>query len=418
MGTSLWRGGCATVKPYPVPGMADGVWADTGGGTLPMRKNRLFLSPPCLGGGERACVEAAFDSNYIAPCGPQVDAFERAMAVRTGLPHALALASATAALHLLYRELGVSPGAVVVAPTLTFVASVAPAVQLGADAVFVDAAAATWTLDPVLTEEALRTLAREGRRVAAVTAVDLYGQCCDYDALEAACVRHGVPLIVDAAEALGATYRGRPAGAAGTAAVYSFNGNKIITTSGGGLLASSDAALVARARHLSQQAREPVAWYEHQTVGYNYRMSNLVAAVGVGQLQHVDAFVAKRRQIFEWYRERLADVEQVRFMPEAATGVGTRWLTVVSFDGDGKMGQAGGPGAVSERIRMALDAANIEARPVWKPMHLQPVFRGARVFGGSVSERLFANGLCLPSGTAMSACDCDEVCAVMRSVLK
>ncbi len=363
-------------------------------------------------------MEAAFDSNYIAPCGPQVDAFERAMEARTGLPHTLALSSATAALHLLYRELGVSPGDALVAPTLTFVASVAPAVQLGAEAVFVDADAATWTLDPALTEEALRTLAREGRHVAAVTAVDLYGQCCDYDALEAACVRHGVPLIVDAAEALGATYHGRPAGAAGTAAVYSFNGNKIITTSGGGLLASSDAALVARARHLSQQAREPVAWYEHATLGYNYRMSNLVAAVGVGQLRHVDAFVAKRRQIFEWYRERLADVEQVRFMPEAATGVATRWLTVVYFDGDGKMGEAGGPGVVPERIWMALEAANIEARPVWKPMHLQPVFRGARVFGGSVAERLFANGLCLPSGTAMSEHDCDEVCTVIRSVLK
>ncbi|MBM4165143.1 MAG: aminotransferase DegT [Lentisphaerae bacterium] len=382
-----------------------------------MRKNRLFLSPPCVGPDERACVAEAFDSNYIAPCGPQVDAFERAMAERTGIPHALALSSATAALHLLYRELGAGPDGAVVAPTLTFVASVAPAVQMGAEAVLVDSNEATWTLDPERADDALRTLAREGRRVAAVVAVDLYGQCCDYDALDAVCKRHGVPLIIDAAEALGATYRGRAAGAAGAAAVYSFNGNKIITTSGGGLLASADAALVARARHLSQQAREDEAWYEHRTLGYNYRMSNLVAAVGVGQLRHLDDIVAKRRTICGWYRERLADVPQVRFMPEAAYGAASRWLTVVCFDGDAESGESGRPGDTSQRIRLALESENIEARPVWKPMHLQPVFRGARTFGGGIAERLFSRGLCLPSGTAMTESDCDEVCAVIRRAL-
>jgi dTDP-4-amino-4,6-dideoxygalactose transaminase len=362
-------------------------------------------------------VAEAFDSNYIAPCGPQVDAFERAMAERTGISHTLALSSATAALHLLYRELGAGPDGAVVAPTLTFVASVAPAVQMGAEAILVDSNEATWTLDSELTEDALRTLAREGRRVAAVVAVDLYGQCCDYDALEAVCAHHSVPLIVDAAEALGATYRGRAAGSAGVAAVYSFNGNKIITTSGGGLLASTDAALVARARHLSQQAREDEAWYEHRMLGYNYRMSNLVAAVGVGQLRHLDDIVAKRRQVFEWYRERLADLPQIRFMPEAAYGAASRWLTVVCFDGDWVSDRSGRPGETSQRIRLALESENIEARPVWKPMHLQPVFRGARTFGGGVAERLFSCGLCLPSGTAMTGSDCDEVCAVIRREL-
>jgi dTDP-4-amino-4,6-dideoxygalactose transaminase len=382
-----------------------------------MRKHRLFLSPPCVGPDERACVAEAFDSNYIAPCGPQVDAFERAMAERTGIPHTLALSSATAALHLLYRELGAGPDGAVVVPTLTFVASVAPAVQMGAEAILVDSNEATWTLDPELTDDALRTLARERRRVAAVVAVDLYGQCCDYDALEAVCAHHSVPLIVDAAEALGATYRGRAAGSAGVAAVYSFNGNKIITTSGGGLLASADAALVARARHLSQQAREDEAWYEHRMLGYNYRMSNLVAAVGVGQLRHLDDIVAKRRQIFEWYRERLADLPQIRFMPEAAYGAASRWLTVVCFDGDWASDRSGRPGETSQRIRLALESENIEARPVWKPMHLQPVFCGARTFGGGVAERLFSCGLCLPSGTAMTGSDCDEVCAVIRREL-
>jgi len=381
-----------------------------------MRKNRLYLSPPCVGCDERACVAEAFDSNYIAPCGPQVDAFERAMAERTGLPHALALSSATAALHLLYRELEAGPGSVVVAPSLTFVASVAPAVQAGAEAVFVDADAGSWTLDPALTDEALTALAREGRRVAAVVAVDLYGQCCDYDALEAVCARHGAPLIVDAAEALGATCRGRPAGTAGRAAVFSFNGNKIITTSGGGMLASADAALVARARRLSQQAREDEAWYEHRTLGYNYRMSNLLAAVGIAQLRHLDAVVAKRRQIFAWYRERLAALPRIVFMPEAAGGGASRWLTVVCFEGDAPTARPDRPGATSERVRLALDAANIEARPVWKPMHLQPVFRGARMFGGAVCERLFAGGLCLPSGTAMSERDCDEVCGIVAKL--
>lgn len=339
------------------------------------------------------------------------------MAQQIGLPHTLALASATAALHLLYRDLGVGPGTVVVAPTLTFVASLAPAVQLGAEVVLVDADPTTWTLDPALTRDTLAELARAGRRVAALVAVDLYGQCCDYDALEAACAPFGVPLVIDAAEALGARYRGRPAGQAGVAAVYSFNGNKIITSSGGGLLASRDEARVTRARHLSQQAREPVAWYEHQTLGYNYRMSNLVAAVGLAQLRRLEVFVAKRRQIFAWYRERLAACAGVGLMPEAPYGVCSRWLSVVWFDGDSTPPVPGGPGATSERVRLALEAANIEARPVWKPMHLQPVFHGTRIVGGGVAERLFARGLCLPSGSAMTEDTCDEVCAVIRAAL-
>jgi len=263
-----------------------------------MREKRLFLSPPFVGEAERAAVEAAFESNYVAPCGPMVDNFEELMVEVTGLPYTLALSSATAGLHLLYQELGVERGSVVVAPTLTFVASVAPAVQLGAEVVFVDSDPQTWMLDPALTSEALKELRAVGRHVAAVVAVDLYGQCCDYDELEKVCATYNVPLIIDAAEALGATYRGKAAGAAGVAAVYSFNGNKIITTSGGGVLASRNSELIKRGRHLSQQAREAVVWYEHTELGYNYRMSNIVAAIGVAQLARLEEFVARRREVF------------------------------------------------------------------------------------------------------------------------
>jgi len=303
---------------------------------------RIFLSPPWMSGQELPLIAEAFASGYIAPCGPMVDRFEREFSEVAGGTHACAVSSGTAALDLLFHELGVTRGDVVFCSDLTFVSSIAPAVHRGAEPVFIDCDEATWTINPDLLEEALAKAARAGRLPKAVVAVDLYGQCCDYGRIEPLCERYGVPLIIDAAEALGAVYCDHSvvaiesvkpekkirAADAGWAAVYSFNGNKIITTSGGGMVASRDEGLVARARKRSQQAREPTVWYEHKELGYNYRMSNIVAAIGVGQLRHLKEIVAKKRQIFEWYRERLEGLAGLRFMPEAAYGWCTRWLTV------------------------------------------------------------------------------------------
>jgi dTDP-4-amino-4,6-dideoxygalactose transaminase len=396
-------------------------------------EKRIFLSPPWMGGTERERVEEAFASNYIAPCGPMVERFEREFARAVGLPNACALSSCTVALDLLFHELRIGPGDVVFCSDLTFVASIAPAVHRGAEPVFIDCESDSWTMDPGLLEEALRDAAQKGRLPKAVVAVDLYGQCCDYDRIEGVCRSYGVPLIVDAAEALGASYGGREkpasaasaeavvrqAGAAGWAGVYSFNGNKIITTSGGGMLASREAGVVDRARWLSQQAREACPWYEHRALGYNGRMSNIVAAIGVGQLSHLAEIVGRKRAIFEAYRARLACAGGLRFMPEAAYGRCSRWLTVVQLEVGARNGTTDGsrPSETVESVRLALERENIESRPVWKPMHAQPVFRGARVYGGQVSERLFADGLCLPSGAGLSEVEIDRVSRIVLAAL-
>jgi dTDP-4-amino-4,6-dideoxygalactose transaminase len=375
---------------------------------------RLFLSPPHLGGTEELRVAEAFASNYIAPLGPQVDAFEAAFAEAVGIPHCLAVASGTAAMHLALHCLGVGPGDVVVASTLTFIGSVTPARFLGAEVVFVDSDRATWNMDPDSLRAALMALTSEGRRVKAVIPTDLYGQCADYQRLLDICAPFGVPVVADAAEAMGARYgHGDEAVHAGAfpglrASIFSFNGNKIITTSGGGMLASEDGALIARARKLSQQAREPAPHYEHAEIGYNYRLSNILAAIGLGQLDVLEARVAGRRQIFRWYGQALSGLPGLTFMPEAAYGKSNRWLTVLQID-------ASSFGATPEAVRLALEAENIESRPVWKPMHAQPVFAGCRVFGGGVAEEQFARGLCLPSGTAMTQEDVARVAGIIKS---
>ncbi len=382
------------------------------GGKTP-KGPRLFLSPPHLSGAEEKRVAEAFASNYIAPLGPQVDAFEAAFAEHTGIPHCLAVASGTAAMHLALHCLGVGPGDLVLASSLTFIGSVSPVRFLGATPVFLDAEPASWNMDPELLREALTQLTSEGGRIKAVIPTDLYGQCADYQRLLDICAPFGVPVVADAAESMGARYAhgdadmhaGAHPGLA--ASIFSFNGNKIITTSGGGMLGSFDAALIARARRLSQQSREPAAHYEHKELGYNYRMSNLLGAVGLGQLEALEARVAKKRRIFAWYREELAGVPGLSFMPEAATGKANRWLTVLLVDADAF-------GAGPEDIRLALEAENIESRPVWKPMHAQPVFAGCRMFGGRVSEDLFARGLCLPSGTAMTRDAVARVAGLVR----
>ena len=371
--------------------------------------DRLFLSPPHLTGLELEEVRAAFASNYIAPIGPALARFEAEFKAYTGFPHAVALTSGTAATHLALRHLDIGPGDEVWAASLTFIGSVGPVVHERATPVFLDSDEKTWTLDPDLLEEALLGAARTGRLPKAIIPTDLYGQSCDLDRIVALGEAHGVPVICDSAEAMGATYKGRHAGRGAWAAVFSFNGNKIMTTSNGGMLASDDEALIEHARKLSQQAREPAAHYEHLEVGYNYRLSNLLAAVGLGQLATLDQRVSRRRAIFECYRARLGGVPGVSFMPEAAYGHANRWLTVLLLDSEAF-------GATSEDVRLALEARDIESRPIWKPMHLQPVFRDAPRFGGGVSEGLFARGLCLPSGTAMTDAQLDAVSEIVASV--
>ena len=406
---------------------------------------RLFLSPPHMSGAEARFTVEAFASNYIAPLGPMVDAFEQEFSRYTGIPHCLAVSSGTAAMHLALRHrLSPPPQAadaagrrpLVIASTLTFIGSVTPATFEGCELRFIDSDAASWNMDPALLESELDQCARAGERPAAVVPTDLYGQCCDLRRIVAACERHGVPVICDSAEAVGARYAtvaraapGAPTRHAGYdawAAVYSFNGNKIITTSGGGMLASHDPALIEHARKLSTQARDPAPHYEHSEIGFNYRMSNIAAAIGRGQLQVLDERVAQKRRIFELYREQLAGQPGITLMPEAPGVVCNRWLTVVVID-------AAEFGCDASAVRAALERENIEARPVWKPMHLQPVFRECRtrsVVGGvesgpeaerrmargvrSVSESLFEAGLCLPSGTAMTGADVHRVCELIR----
>ena len=372
-----------------------------------MNHPRLFLSPPHMGGREQEFVRQAFASNYIAPLGPMVDAFEKEFSAYTGIPHAVALSSGTSATHLALRHLGIGPGDEVLASTLTFIGSVTPVTFQGATPVFVDCDKASWNMDPNLLEQALADAAKRGRLPKAVIPTDLYGQSCDLPRIRAICDRHAIPVICDSAEAMGAKIQGRHAGFDAWAAVFSFNGNKIITTSGGGMLASHDKELIDHARKLSQQARDPAPWYEHTEIGFNYRMSNILAAIGRGQLEVLEERVRRRREICEGYRARLGELPGISFMPEPAGCRSNRWLTVALID----------PalfGADTHVVREALEAENIEARPVWKPMHLQPVFKTARVIGGSVSERLFAQGLCLPSGTAMTDADLDRVCGIVR----
>lgn len=370
--------------------------------------SRIYLSPPHPSGRELELVRDAIESNWLAPLGPHVDAFERELSALVGVEHALALSSGTAALHLALTVLGIGAGDEVACSTLTFAASANAIRYTGATPFFVDCDAATWTIDAALLDEAIAGRRRAGARVRAVVAVDLYGQCCDYDALREVCAGHDVVLVQDAAESLGATYRGAPSGGQAPLAAFSFNGNKIITTSGGGMLVGADPELIAHARKLSTQARDPAPHYEHSEIGFNYRLSNVLAALGRAQLAALGERVAARRRINARYRSLLAGDPGISFMPEAPYGTGNAWLTCILVDPERF-------GADREAIRLALEAVDIEARPVWKPMHLQPVFSGCPVAGGDVSARLFERGLCLPSGSALSDAEQDRVVAALRS---
>ncbi len=365
---------------------------------------KLWLSPPDLAGSELDFLRDAVESGWIAPLGPHVDLFEREMCVWLDVPHAVALASGTAALHLALLVVGVVPGDEVWVSDLTFAATANAIRYAGGIPVFIDSDRETWNMDPGLLEDALRSAAAVNRLPKAVICVDLYGQCAAYDRIAAICRDHGVMLIEDAAEALGATYRGRPAGSFGDLAILSFNGNKIITTSGGGMLLSRRADWIDRARYLATQARQPAAHYEHTEVGYNYRLSNLLAAVGRAQLADLDRRVDARRAINRAYRDALPGWT---FMPEAEGHRPTAWLTCATLENTG-LGR--------DRVIAALAEADIEARPVWKPMHLQPVFRDHRVIGGAVGEALFAHGICLPSGSGMTLADLERVITVLRGL--
>jgi dTDP-4-amino-4,6-dideoxygalactose transaminase len=371
---------------------------------------RIYLSPPHVGPAERELLLEAFDSNWIAPLGPHVDAFEREVAAVVGHPHAAALASGSAGLHLAFLLLGIGPGDEVIVPTLTFAATANPVRYVGATPVFVDCERASWNLDPDLLAEELASAAERGRLPKAIVTVDLYGQCCDYDRILPLAAAYGIPIVEDAAEALGASYRGRPAGSFGALSVLSFNGNKVITTSGGGMLLSTRQDWIEKARFLATQARDPAPHYQHSEIGYNYRLSNLLAAVGRAQLQGLEAKVEARRANRGFYRELLADRPGVALMPEIEGGFTSFWLTAATFD-------PAHAACDRETLRLALEAANIEARPVWKPMHLQPVFAGCRARGGAVAAELFEHGLCLPSGSSLTDEDRERIAAVLLATL-
>lgn len=372
-------------------------------------KDRVYLSPPHMSGLELDRVGEAFDTNWIAPLGPHVDAFERELANQVGVRGVAVLASGTSAIHLALILAGVGPGDDVLCSTLTFVASANPIVYSGARPIFVDSDFETWTIDPDLVTEELKRRSRNERLPKALVAVDLNGQCADYSRLEPLCMEYGVVLIEDAAESLGSTAFGRAAGSFGDYGILSFNGNKIITTSAGGALVSNDTDAIARARFLATQARDPASHYEHSQIGYNYRMSNVLAGIGRAQLSVLGDRVAARRANFARYEDGLQDLIGLSFMPEAPYGRTNRWLTTVTIN----------PvefGATRDDIRIALEEHNIEARPLWKPMHLQPVFEGLPRIGGQVSETLFGQGLCLPSGSSLTTAQLNRIVAIIREV--
>jgi dTDP-4-amino-4,6-dideoxygalactose transaminase len=374
-------------------------------------EKRVYLSPPHLDGRERELLVEAYESNWITTLGPQVDAFEQEVCKKIKVGHAAALASGTAALHLALVMLGIEKGDEVLCADLTFAASANTIIYCGATPVLIDSNRQTWNMDPDLLQEELESCANKGRLPKAAVVVDLYGQCTDYRRIGEICSKYGVPIIEDAAEALGSTYNGDFAGKFGVMGVFSFDGNKIITTSGGGMLVSDNEDYIKHARFLATQARDPAPHYEHSQVGYNYRMSNLLSAVGRGQLERLDEKVTKKREINAFYRKTLNDLPGIEFMPEAPYGKSNCWLTVILITPEEF-------GSDREAVRLTLESENIEAKPVWKPMHLQPVFKGCRVRGGVVSEDLFNRGLCLPSGTAMTEEDLERVIRVIRRVGK
>lgn len=370
---------------------------------------RLYMSPPHMSGREQPHIDQAFAENWIAPVGPQLDQFERQFAQRIGVEFGVAVASGTAALHLVLRHLNLQPDDEVICSTFTFCASANPIVYERAQPVFIDSDWASWNLDPNLLEDELTECAGRGRLPRAVIAVDILGQSADMDAICQIAGRYEIPVIEDAAEALGGSYKDRPAGASGWASIFSFNGNKIITTSGGGMICSDDGQLAENARFLATQARDPAPYYLHTQIGFNYRLSNVLAAVGLGQLEVLDQRVAARRRIRDYYAKHLGVLDGISMMPEASYGKSNCWITTILVDPERF-------GATCEDLRQVLESQNIEARRVWLPMHAQPAFSGCRYRGGEVADQIFRRGLCLPSGSAMTDEDLQRVVQAVREV--
>lgn len=369
----------------------------------------ILLSTPHLGEQELEFVKEAFETNWIAPVGPHVDAFEQEFCQVVGVNHAAAVSSGTAALHLALRLIGVEPQDEVFCSTLTFIATASPITYLGAKPVFIDCDRNTWNMNPELLRRALEHRAALGKLPKAVVVVHLYGQSADIEPILSACNRFEVPLIEDAAESLGATYKERSPGSFGRIGIFSFNGNKIITTSGGGMLVSDEPELVSKARFLATQARDLAPHYQHSSIGYNYRLSNVLAGIGRGQLRVLEQRVEARRRNFEVYQQALGNLPGIEFMPEASFGRATRWLSCITIN----------PAQFSanrEQVRSNLAEVQIEVRPVWKPLHLQPVFAGCECVEGAIAQDLFEHGLCLPSGSNLTEEDLERVIKAIEAI--
>jgi len=376
--------------------------------------DRIYLSPPHMTGREMDYIRDVFESNWIAPLGPHVDAFEHEAASYIGVSSALALSSGTAAIHLGLKLLGVDTGDTVFCSSLTFSASVNPVIYVGATPVFIDSDPETWNMCPKALELAFEDARKTDKLPKAVIVVDLYGQSADYDSILEICESYSVPILEDAAEALGATYKGRKCGSLGKLNVFSFNGNKIIATSGGGMLLSDDEEMLAKARFWATQARDPAPHYQHSEIGYNYRLSNILAAVGRPQLEEIEVRVQKRREIFHRYKRSLGDIPGVNFMPEAPYGRANCWLTVMTIDPEIN-------GLKPMDIISVLEKHNIESRPVWKPMHLQPIFEKYPFFTAEkdkpFGEIAFEIGLCLPSGASLTEKDQQLIMQIIKDTL-
>lgn len=381
--------------------------------------DRIYLSPPHLGRHELNYLHKAVEDNWIAPAGPNITGFEAELGAAVGAPHAVALVSGTAAIHLGLLLLGVQPGDEVLCPSLTFVATANPIVYCGATPVFIDSEADTWNMCPGHLREAIEDRIRRGKKPKVLLLVHLYGMPAKLDELLAIAQEFKLPVLEDAAEALGARYRGQALGTFGQVGIYSFNGNKILTTSGGGALVTADAGLAARARFLATQAKDPAPHYQHSQVGYNYRLSNLLAGIGRGQLELLSDRVKRRREIFAWYQQQLASLPGLAVAPaaEPAGSLANRWLTTVLLAPARVAAEASQAPISPETVRQHLETRNIESRPLWKPLHLQPLFAGAPMYGGAVCTDLFARGLCLPSGTALTEEDLRRIARALQEAL-
>ncbi|OKL36555.1 DegT/DnrJ/EryC1/StrS family aminotransferase [Domibacillus mangrovi] len=379
-----------------------------------MTEERIFLSPPHMSGNEKYYIDEAFKTNWIAPLGPNLDAFEKEMVSVTGAKEAVALSSGTAAIHMALSLLNVTKGDKVFCSTLTFVASANPIVYQGAEPVFIDSEPETWNMSPQALERALQDAFLEGKMPKAVIVVNLYGQSAKMDELLSLCNQYDIPIIEDAAESLGSTYKGKASGTFGRFGVYSFNGNKIITTSGGGMLISDDVGAIQKARFLATQARDTAPHYQHSELGYNYRMSNILAGVGRAQLQVIEDRVTARRHIFDRYYEGLGQLPGVTFMPELENTKTNRWLTTLTINAEEA-------GISVETLLELLNKENIEARPVWKPLHMQPLFETAKYYSHDehehVAEQLFQTGICLPSGSNLTEDEQQRVINCLKGAL-